>query len=140
MFESKYELLRMKQNVPRQNQFDEINLSGDKAVNYYKSILKFAESEYEKPNAETTVEDFITIITIKLNLARLLSKYDFKDLKKKVNYLTTSLKMYEETYSNLQKSQYTKTDSRLSEHLVICDEMINLLPVKISKINRRDEI
>jgi glucose-6-phosphate 1-dehydrogenase len=140
IFESRYELLRIKQIVPKQQQLDEINSFGDKAVNYYKSILKFAESEYQKPNAETTIEDFITIITIKLNLARIFSKYDFKDIKRKINYLATSLKMYEEAYQNLKQSQYTNSDSRLAEHLMMCEEMINLLPVKISKVNRGEEI
>jgi hypothetical protein len=130
----------MNQTVPNQSQLDEINTFGNKAINYYKPILKFVESEYEKPEADTTVDDFMTIINIKLNLARLYSKLDSKDTKKKVNYLATSLKIYEEAYKNLKKSNYTNSHPQLSEHLVICEEMINLLPVKISKVNQGLEI
>jgi uncharacterized membrane protein YgaE (UPF0421/DUF939 family) len=86
------------------------------------------------------VEDFTTIITIKLHLARLYSKLDFKDIKKKVNNLAHSLKIYEETYHYIRKSNFVEQYPSLKEQLNICEEMINLLPVKISKINRGEEI
>jgi hypothetical protein len=89
---------------------------------------------------EKTVEDFTTIVTIKLHLARLYSKLDSKDLKKKVNNLAASLKGYEEAYYLLKKSEFLKTNESLQDQYRICEEMINLLPVKISKINRGEEI
>lgn len=98
------------------------------------------EVEYEKPSDDKTVDDFITLITIRLNLARLYSKLDFKDIKKKVSYLASSLKLYENTYKSIKDCPYTPENQSLREQLKICEEMIGLLPVKISKINRGEEI
>ncbi len=125
---------------PKQAQLDQINQFGEKAINYYLPILKLAETEYEKNGAEATVDDFISIITIKLSLARLYSKFDFKNTKKKVDSLAKSLKIYEDTYNKLKKSNHTYSNSQLSDHLKICEEMINLMPVKISKINHGIEV
>ncbi len=139
IFESKYELLRIKQVTPKQTQYDDINCYGMKSIHYYKSILSFIEVEYAKAQ-EKLIDDFTTLITIKLHLARLHSKLDSKDLKKKVNYLAVSLKLYEETNTFIKNSSFVNEHASLREQLTICEEMIHLLPVKISKINRGEEI
>jgi len=140
IFESRIELLRINQIIPKQSDLDEINTFGNKAINYYKQILKYAESEYEKSESESTIDDLCSIITVKLHVARLYSKLDFKDTKKKVNCMTVSLRIYEEVYNKLKKSSHTYSNQQLNENLMICEEMINLLPVKISKINQGLEI
>jgi hypothetical protein len=139
IFESKYEIMRIKQMKPKQSQLDEINTACDKAIKYYKDILLFIEVEYEKAQ-EKHLEDFTTIITIKLHLARLYSKLDSKDVKKKVNNMAMSLKTYEDTRKVLSRSSFVVENPSLQEQLKICEEMVNLLPVKISKINRGEEV
>jgi hypothetical protein len=125
--------------TPKQNQLDEINSAAEKAIYYYKSILAFIEVEYEKA-AEKLIEDFNTIITIKLHLARLFSKLSSNDIKKRVNNLAISLKQYEDTKKLIGKSSFLGENSSLQEQFKICEEMVNLLPVKISKVNRGEEI
>ena len=93
--------MRNKQTIPKQSQLNEINSIGENSIKYYKDILSFIEIEFNK-SQEKTVEDFSTIITIKLHLARLYSKLDSKDIKRKVNNLAISLKLYEETYIRLK--------------------------------------
>jgi hypothetical protein len=79
-------------------------------------------------------------VTIRLHLARLYSKLDSKDVKKKVNNLAVSLKLYEETYIRLKTCQFLNSSTALLEQMQICEEMIHLLPTKISKVNRGEEI
>lgn len=73
-------------------------------------------------------------------MARLYSKLDSKDVKKKVNNMALSLKMYEDTYKVIKKSSFVEGNQSLQEQIRICEEMINLLPVKISKINLGVEV
>jgi hypothetical protein len=135
IFESKYELLRIK---------GEKKISYEpceKAIFYYYSVLNFILKEYEKAQ-EKTLDDFSTIITIKLHLARLYSKSG-KENPERVNSLVKSLKVYEETYKLIKTSPFIKNGSAnpsLMEQYNICEEMINLLPVKIGKVNRGEEI
>jgi hypothetical protein len=131
--------MRNKQTIPKQSQLNEINSIGENSIKYYKDILSFIEIEFNK-SQEKTVEDFSTIITIKLHLARLYSKLDSKDIKRKVNNLAISLKLYEETYIRLKTCQFINSNGALLEQMQICEEMIQLLPTKISKINRGEEI
>jgi len=131
--------MRNKQTIPKQNQLNEINSIGENSIKYYKDILSFIEIEFNKAQ-EKTVEDFSTIITIRLHLARLHSKLDSRDIKKKVNNLAISLKFYEETYIRLKTCQFINSSAALLEQMQICEEMIQLLPTKISKINRGEEI
>jgi len=131
--------MRNKQTTPKQSQLNEINSIGENSIRYYRDILSFIEIEYNKAQ-EKTVEDFSTLVTIRLHLARLYSKLDSKEIKKKVNHLAISLKCYEETYISLKTSQFLNSSSTLYEQLKICEEMIHLLPTKISKVNRGEEV
>lgn len=136
-FENKFDILREK--IPKQSVLNEVNSFGEKSIYYYKQIMTFVQDEYNK-SSEKTEDDFMTLITIKLNLARLYSKLIFNDIKKKVSTLAVSLRIYEDTYSNLKKSEFTGNSEALSDRLRICEEMINLLPIKIDKINNGIDI
>lgn len=83
----------------------------------------------------------MTLITIKLNIAKLYGKlfYD-KDRKKRLNCVLSSLKFYEAVYANIKNSEFLNNSEPLKERFRICEEMIALLPVKIDKINNGMEI
>ena len=53
--------------------------------------------------------------------------------------MVSALKIYEEVYNSLKKNEYFKMSDALHEHMNICEEMINLLPSKINKINNDQE-
>jgi hypothetical protein len=137
IFQSKYELLRIKQ--PKQSELIQINSLAEKALLYYKQLLEYLEAEFVK-SEEKTVEELQTIITIKLNIARLLSKITYSDNKKVVSSLASALRIYEDVYKQLKKSDCYKMSDSLADQMKICEEMINLLPSKINKINSGEEI
>jgi len=87
------------------------------------------------------VDDFITIITIKSNLARIYSKLIFyKDVNKRVESLKKSLELYREVYNLLKNaSNFYSERPELIENLKMCEEMCGMLPIKIDKINRGEE-
>ena len=89
-------------------EIDEINKSGENAIYYYQQIIDYIVKEYKKEE-EKKYEDFITIITIKSNIARLYSKLIFlKDVKKRVDSLKKSLSLFREVYKFLIEINYFK--------------------------------
>jgi hypothetical protein len=130
---NKYELLR---SQPKQ--MSEVNVLGEKAIFYYRELVNYLEPEFIKAK-EKTLEDLTTVITIKLNMARIYSKLIFKEKKKIVASMVNALRIYEDVYNYLKKYEFYKKTDQLMEHMNICDEMINLLPSKINKINNNEE-
>ena len=140
IFESNYELFRVKQKKMSNKEIEEINGYGKKSIFYYEDIIGYIENEYGK-ESEKKFEDFITIITIKSNIARLNSKIIIlDDIKKRVDSLKKSLDLYNEVYKLLKGSKDIFGEKEeLTENLRMCEEMIGMLPIKIDKVNRGEE-
>ena len=119
---------------------EEINEFAKKSLFYYEDIIGYIENEYGK-ETEKKFEDFITIITIKSNIARLYSKIIFlNDTKKRVDSLKKSLDIYNQVYNLLKGAKDIFGDKEeLKENLNMCEEMIGMLPIKIDKVNRGEE-
>lgn len=140
IFESNYELIRLQQKKVRAKDIDEINDKGEKCIYYYKDIIDYIVSEYNK-ETEKNVDDFVTIITIKSNIARIMSKLIYgHNIKKKVEAMKESLKLYTEVKSLLKgASNFLNEHQVLKENLKMCEEMVEMLPLKIDKINRGED-
>ena len=143
IFESNYELIRAKKKkIANSKEIEEINEKGEMSIKYYKDIIEYIETEYNKEKeSEKKVDEFLTIITIKSNLARIYSKLIYnKDIKKRVEALKTSLNIYKEVRELLKNAkQFYNEKPELQENLLMCEEMIGMLPIKIDKINRGEE-
>ena len=87
------------------------------------------------------MEDFVTIITIKSNIGRLYSKLIFlKDIKKRIDSLKKSLEIFKELHKMLEDSKNVFGDREdLQENILICEEMIGMIPIKIDKISKGEE-
>ena len=140
IFESNYELIRVKKKKINYQEIDEINKSGENAIYFYQKIIEYIVNEYKKEE-EKKLEDCITIITIKSNIARLYSKLIFlKDVKKRVDSLKKSLAIYKELHKLLKESKSIFGDREdLQENILMCEEMMGMIPIKIDKINRGEE-
>ena len=140
IFESNYELFRVKQKKMSTKEIEEINGYGKKSIFYYEDIIGYIETEYGKEN-EKKLEDFITIITIKSNIARLYSKIIvLDDIKKRVELLKKSYDIYNDVYKLLKGSKAIFGEKEeLKENLTMCEEMLGMLPIKIDKVNRGEE-
>ena len=140
IFESNYELIRVKKKKINYQEIDEINKSGENAIYFYKKIIEYIVNEYKKEE-EKKLEDCITIITIKSNIARLYSKLIFlKDVKKRVDSLKKSLAIYKELHKLLKESKSIFGDREdLQENILMCEEMMGMIPIKIDKINKGEE-
>lgn len=132
-FVRKYELIRLNNKLTRKN-IDEVNNLGEKSLNYYLQLLKFLDEELKK-STEKTIEDYSTIITLKLNTARISSKLSYQDKQRNVYCLTQALRLYEEVDRIFKTTDILKQNPFLEEQNKLCQEMIQLLPVKIAKIN-----
>ena len=140
IFESNYEIFRRKPQKFDEKKVEEINKYGKKSLYYYEDIIGYIETEYGK-ETEKRFEDFITIITIKSNIARINSKIIYlNDIKKRVDSLKKSLDIYNQVYQLLKGAKDIFGDKEeLKENLTMCEEMIGMLPIKIDKINRGEE-
>ena len=87
------------------------------------------------------MEDFITIITIKSNIGRLYSKLIFlKDIKKRIDSLKKSLEIYKELHKLLNDSKNVFGPREdIQENILMCEEMIGMIPIKIEKIGKGEE-
>ena len=132
-FVRKYELIRLNNKLTRKN-IDDVNNLGEKSINYYTHLFKYLEDELKKTN-ENSIEDYSTLITLKLNTARIYSKLSYQDKNKNVNSLTHALKYYEEVDKLFKSTNIMNKTAFLEEQNKLCQEMIQLLPVKIGKIN-----
>ena len=140
IFESNYELIRIKKKKINYKEIDDINKSGENAIYFYQQIIDYIVNEYKKEE-EKKYEDFITIITIKSNIARLYSKLIFlKDVKKRVDSLKKSLAIFKEVYKFLKESKNIFGDREdIQENILMCEEMMGMIPIKIDKINKGEE-
>ena len=140
IFESNYELIRIKKKKINYQEIDEINKSGENSIYFYKQIIDYIVNEYNKEE-EKKLEDFITIITIKSNIARLYSKLIFlKDVQKRVDSLKKSLVLFKEVHKMLKESKEVFGDREdLQENILMCEEMMGMIPIKIDKINKGEK-
>ena len=140
IFESNFEIFKKNPKKIEQKKIEEINEFAKKSLYYYEDIIGYIENEYGK-ETEKKFEDFITIITIKSNIARLYSKIIFlNDTKKRVDSLKKSLDIYNQVYKLLKGAKDIFGDKEeLKENLNMCEEMIGMLPIKIDKVNRGEE-
>ena len=140
IFESNFEIFKKNPKKIEQKKIEEINEFAKKSLFYYEDIIGYIENEYGK-ETEKKFEDFITIITIKSNIARLYSKIIFlNDTKKRVDSLKKSLDIYNQVYKLLKGAKDIFGDKEeLKENLNMCEEMIGMLPIKIDKVNRGEE-
>ena len=140
LFEANFEIFKNNPKKFDQKRIEQINQFGNKSLFYYKDIIDYIETEYGK-ETEKKFEDFITIITIKSNIARLYSKIIYvNDIKNRVDSLKTSLDIYKQVHNLLKGAKDIFGDKdELKENLTMCEEMIGMLPIKIDKINRGEE-
>jgi hypothetical protein len=140
IFESNYELIRVKKKKINMKEIEEINRNGEKSIFYYQEIIDYIVNEYNKEK-EKKLEDFVTIITIKSNIGRLYSKLIFlKDIKKRIDSLKKSLEIFKELHKMLEDSKNVFGDREdLQENILMCEEMMGMIPIKIDKISKGEE-
>jgi len=140
IFESNYELIRLKKKKINMQELEEINKHGEKSIFYYKEIIDYIVNEYNKEK-EKKLEDFVTIITIKTNIGRIYSKLIFlKDIKRRIDSLKKSLEIYKEVHKLLKEAKNVFGDREdFQENILMCEEMIGMIPIKIEKISKGEE-
>jgi hypothetical protein len=140
IFESNYELIRAKKKEINYQELDAMNKNGENSIFYYQQIIDYIINEYKKEE-EKKLEDFITIITIKTNIARLYSRLIFlKDVKKRIDSLKKSLTIFKEIHKMLKESKEVFGDREdLQENILMCEEMMGMIPIKIDKISKGEE-
>ncbi len=108
-----------------------------KSIEYLEKLIESVINSTNKELMENN-ETLRTIITAKFNVAKNYSRYQTNDVKEKVSYLAKSL----ESYKWIQKFINEKLGAKgaltpdLTETLKSCEEMCQLLPSKIDRVNQ----
>ena len=118
-----------------QKKIKQMNKNGAIAMNLYNQVLKFMNSsDY---NDEMSTDDYIqSVINVRLALAKINSGVMSSKMNDRIGYLKRSL----EHYQFIKKFIKEKGDAKGSlsfnfqEQLRLCNEMCDLLPVKIDKL------
>lgn len=88
---------------------------------------------------DDTAKDIIqSSLNLMFGVARLYSKLEDIDIKVRVSYMEKSFRWYEKISAYLietKNGKYAAKITDLTEQLKICDEMISLMPIRISQVN-----
>lgn len=136
MFDIKYEAIKNAAKAPKKSEVEELNSLGFKSVHYSQHVVELIVKREEK-------YDYVqAIMNLELSAARIYSRLYDKAKPVQLKYLDSSYRQYEklnkfmETYmkeSNISNWQGLPTG--LQEQYKIAQEMYELLPTKISKLN-----
>lgn len=112
---------------------EKINGYGMKCVEMYTEIEKILEEQKENRDKNY----YQSVVNTKFNIAKVFSRLIGKGKPEKINFLKKSMERYKDIVSYMKNLLKEKgnLDFNFSEQLRICEEMGELLPVKISKIN-----
>lgn len=88
---------------------------------------------------DDTAKDIIqSTLNLMFGVARLYSKLEDSDVAKRVGFMLNSLTWYEKVRDYLLKAKsgkYSGSVSDISDQIRICEEMIGLMPIRISQVN-----
>jgi hypothetical protein len=116
--------------------YDEINLPALSSIERQSELLDFVE-KFDK-NDDTAKDIHQSALNLMFGIARIYSKLEHCDVKTKVGYMGKSLNWYERIVKFLQElrsSQWARFVPDVEEQMRISQEMVALLPMRISQVN-----
>lgn len=116
--------------------YDEINLPALSSIERQAELLDFVE-KFDK-NDDTAKDIHQSALNLMFGIARIYSKLEHCDVKAKVGYMGQSLHWYERIVKFLQElrsSQWARFVPDVEEQMRISQEMVALLPMRISQVN-----
>ena len=117
----------------KKTKIEKINGYGLKTIEMYKEIENVLLEQKEDKNKDY----YQSVINTKFNIAKAFSRLQGQKNDEKINYLKQSLENYKGIVNLIRSLQKEKglLEYNFSEQLKICEEMVDLIPIKISKIN-----
>ncbi len=112
-----------------------MNQHGLLASGLYSQILEFMNTDDYKTEKDN--DDYIqSTINARFAIAKIFSGLLPKSIDERIAYLRTSLSNYQTIKEFIKEKgrEHGKLGFNFSEQLRMCDEMCNLLPIKIDKI------
>lgn len=135
IFEMKKEQAKTKKSV-NDSEWKRINLIALKGIERHMQLLEFVgKFEIDGSSAKDINQSSLNIM---FSLAKTFSKLQSNEVDTKVEFMKSSLQWYEKILSFLrgvQGSEWSDSIVDINEHLRVADEMVNMLPVRISQIN-----
>ena len=104
----------------------------DKHIEMLDFIQKFDQND---DSAKDIIQSSLNLM---FGVARLYSKLEDPDVKIKVQYMEKSFRWYEKIRKYLQdvkNGKYSSALQDLNDQIRICDEMLALMPIRISQVN-----
>jgi len=136
MFEFKYEKIAKSQEKPKKSVIEILNKYCVSSIDYFEKVIQSVINSGNKEALENQ-ETLKTIITAKFNVAKNYSRLQFKDSKEMVNTLKRSMESYKwiKDFINEQVAPKGSLSYEMRETLKNCEEMVQLLPSKIDRVN-----
>ena len=132
MFDMKYEELKAAKKMPKKAQFDLLNQYGKDAIKHAMKLTKMLETYREIEDKDSYIQ---AVINQRLAIGKIYTKLYDEDKKQIVEYYSQALDNYKALERHMKDYQtrhdFTQT---LEEQFKLCKEMIDLLPVKMSKL------
>lgn len=134
MFERKFEQIASNEGKIKKSTYDMLNKICLEAIKNFERLI---ESMISNKEALDNIENLRTIITAKFNVARNLSRYQSLDTKEKVSYLARALDSYRWIMKFIKDhvEPLGPLSNEMKQTFQSCEEMCELLPSKIDRIN-----
>lgn len=138
MFENRFQEYFIKSEIrPKKNKLDAMNMYGYKSIENYENIEKILVEQQKEEKDSLTKDHLQSRINTRFNMAKAYNKIYAVDKRIKVELMKKSLDNYKfivEFIKGLLKNK-GNLEWDFSEQLKICQEMVELIPSKIDKIN-----
>lgn len=140
MFEFRIEKIAKSQEKPKKSTIEILNKSCIASIDYFEKVIQSVVNVGNKEALENQ-DTLKTIITAKFNVAKNYSRLQFKDKKEMVNTLKRSMESYKwiKDFINEHVAPKGTLNYEMRETLKNCEEMVQLLPSKIDRVNYETE-
>ena len=134
MFDLKYEELKEAKKMPKKSQFQLLNEYGKAAIKHGLAVAIKLSTLKEIEDRDAYIQ---SVINQRLAVGKIYSKLYDKDKTVIVGYYSKALENYKELEAHL-KDYRTRHDftPALEEQFKLCQEMVDLLPVKMENLSK----
>jgi hypothetical protein len=132
MVELKYSIAEQKPGPPTQHKIKKINQLVQQAIDQFQVFIdSFQDHQKEMPKT-FDAESLHPVLTAKFYIARLYTKFVVSETHRRIENMKKALHLYQELIN--YRDAHPDMPAVFTEELAICEEMVQLMPIKMSKI------
>jgi len=136
MLDYRFDAFMKVEGKVKKSAIEQMNKYGVSCIDYYEKVIGSVVNSSNKEALENQ-ETLKTIITAKFSVAKNWSRLQGRDTQEKINMLKKSMESYKwiKDFINEHMASKGALSYEMRETLKNCEEMCQLLPAKIDRVN-----